>query len=71
MTTTAVDPFDRAQAGDDGGERLNPIDGLIEIGRTVQSEETRAELAKLPSDYFERFRYYANAPTRERGSDSE
>lgn len=71
MTTSNADTGARAEAERCADERLNPIDGLLAMAEELVSDETRDVLAKLPADYFERFRYYAYAPPWERESDTE
>ena len=62
MTTAGADRRGRERAGEEDGKRLNPIDGLLAMAEELVSDETREVMAKLPADYFERFRYYAYAP---------
>ncbi len=71
MTTTGTDRHGRERAGEEDGEHLNPIDGLLAMAEEAVSDETREAMAKLPSDYFERFRHYAYAPPWERKADTE
>lgn len=70
MTTAEADPRGRKLTGEEGGGRLNPIDGLLAMAEELVSDETREAMAKLPADYFERFRHYAYAPPWERKSDA-
>lgn len=62
MTTANIAAGEQAEALPVVDECADPIGGLLAMARELASDETREELAKLPADYFERFRHYAAHP---------
>lgn len=71
MTTAGADRRGGERTGEEDREHLNPIDGLLAMAEELVSDETHEVMAKLPADYFERFRHYAYAPPWERKADAE
>ena len=70
MTTANIAAGEQAESLPAVDECADPIGGLLAMAHELVSDETRAELAKLPADYFEHFRHYAHPLTCEPEPDS-